>query len=106
MIRTCLAVEGRLVDPYYNFIIGTACMLMNILMLVAFIDMTKELNVEADHINGDTSYNRLENLCPVIGVMNNENREWGDYRQVLGVIPRPSSLTEIEIVPVTVMPSR
>ena len=62
--------------------------------------------MQANHINGDTSDDRLENLHPVIGVMNNENREWGDYRQVLGVIPRPSSLTEIEIVPVTVMPSR
>ena len=83
MIRTCLAVEGRLVDPYYNFIIGTACMLMNILMLVAFTGLTKESNMETDHINGDTSDNRLENLRPVTGVVNNENREWVDYRQML-----------------------
>ena len=58
-------------------------MQMYVLMLVAFTGLTKESNMEADHINGDTSDNRLENLHPVTKAVNNEDREWVDYMQML-----------------------
>ena len=83
MIKTCLAVEGGLVDDYYNFMLGTAVLRMNVLMCVAFTGFTREAKMEVDHINGDTSDNRLENLRPVTVAVNNENREWVDYRQTL-----------------------
>ena len=46
-------------------------------------EIMDESNMEADHINGDTSDNRLKNLRPVTKAVNNENREWVDYRQML-----------------------
>ena len=60
-------------------------MLMNVLMLVAFTGLTKESNTEADHINGDTSDNRHENLRPLTRQGNLFNREWIDYRQMLSI---------------------
>mmetsp|Transcript_27828 Transcript_27828/g.45668 ORF Transcript_27828/g.45668 Transcript_27828/m.45668 type:complete len:565 (-) Transcript_27828:90-1784(-) len=83
LIKTFMAVEGRLVDPYYTFVIGTAAMLMNVLMLVAFTGLTKEANMHTDHINGNTLDNRLENLRPVTLAVNNANRDFVDYRQML-----------------------
>ena len=58
-------------------------MRMNVLMLVAFTGMTIEWNMEGDHINGDTSDNRLENLRPVTGEVNKQNVKWIDYRKML-----------------------
>ena len=83
LIGTNLADKERYVADYYEFRRGGTKVLMNIVMLVALTGMKKESNIGTDHINGDTSDNRLENLCPLTPQKNLENREWIDYRQML-----------------------
>ena len=82
-ISTCRAVERRVKDTYYGFNKGCETFVLSILMCVAFLGMQRKVGLEGNHINQDTSDNRIENLCPVTGEVNKQNVKWIDYRKML-----------------------
>ena len=75
LISTCRAVERHIKEPYYGFNKGGKTFVLSILMCVAFLGMQRKVGLEGNHINQDTSDNRIKNLRPPTPRKNKENRD-------------------------------